>query len=223
MAGISGRLAKAYRGTVGTLAEALDALTDGGLYFIVSKGETSALPASVPVGYPFIANGTITLATGDSCYPLAYADDAFCIVKDKSVSASKGTYDVTTDCDDVRTFISDRLPSETLSLSGNVATDNDVLKAIEAHFNYVVTGDGAGVYTVKDLDHEPMWIVLDYTVRDRVSGENIKMKVIPVLFTGLSTNAPSEGIQDFSVDGQSAGKDELGNYGAVIYDVVPTA
>ena len=225
MAGIAGRKAKAYKGTVGTLIDtAATELTDGAVYFIKAKASTSSgLPADIPVGYAFIANGTVTIAEGDEVYPLTYADDFFCILKDKSTSASKGTYDSTTDCDDGRTYISDELPSETISLSGNFDLSNStsvaILKAFEAHFNVVVNGDGAGAYTVNDLDHDPIWMVLDYTTRGRVSGENIALKVVPILPTSFNKNANAEAIQDFSIDGQNAGQDELGNKGTMIYDI----
>lgn len=222
MAGLAGRLALAYRATIGTKVDATEALTDGAMYIVNAKGGTSALDASLPLGRPFIANGTITLATGDECYPVTYADDPFCVLKDKSTSASKGTLEVTTDCEDLRSYISDRLPSKTISLSGNVPKDNDVYKEVESHFEPVVTGDGAGAYTVKDLDHDAMWFVLDYTARGRASGEDIALTLVPVHFTGLSSNATQDGVQDFSIDGQDAGGVAIGDdiiYGGKVYDV----
>lgn len=222
MAGIAGRKARAYRATIGTKVDATDALTDGAMYIVNAKGGTSALDSALPLGRPFIANGTITLATGDECYPVTWADDPFCILKDKSTSASKGTLEVTTDCEDLRSYISDELPSQTLSFSGNVPTDNDVYKEVESHFEPVVTGDGAGAYTVKDLTHDPMWFVLDYTSRGRASGDDIALKLIPVQFTGFSPNATMDGVQDFSIDGQDAGGVVIGDdtiYGGKVYDV----
>ncbi len=226
MAGnLAGRLSKLFVGTVGSEVSTAGALTDGLIYFVSKIAVSgSGIPDGLAVGDAFIAD-SVTLVEGDGVYPLGITTGYVGIVKDKGVSASKGTIDMTADEDGpIGKKISNMLSSTSVSFSGNnSAKSAKKMSDFERVFNTVIVGDGEAGYTVKTFSDDPIWLVFDYTARDRAALGDIKMFVVPALLTSLNINTTPDGGQDFSADGESAGSDDLGNKQTMIYSMVPAA
>ena len=191
------------------------ALVVGDWYIISAKGGATTLPAAILVDYPFRATTALVPAAGDILYPITWTQ--LCVAKDKSVAYAKGELDATSDCDDIADYISNELPEQSFTFTGNNAAAQDIIQVLENRFSIVATDDGAGTYTFDEVDNADFWLKIDYSQRDRASTDDVKAVVGPVIFTSFDKSAPQNGIQDFSANGRWQSTDEAGHHGLLYY------
>lgn len=176
----------------GVLA-ATGALTANQWEEIVSVGGSTALPFS-DVGKIFKTPDTsqtpITLASGDSVYPLTLS--RICKA-DANFAIETGTIDVTDDCDD---GFSSNILDDIVSISGDLsgfAAFNDVTGALETNtlalFNRFITkatDDGAGVYTETEALNDKFYLFILMN-KNATATQIQNWLIVPVFLTSLGT------------------------------------
>lgn len=191
----SGAKTIAYRSVRGT-AVTTGALTANAWYEILTIGGTTALPTGFPVGAAFKTPDTsgtaITLAAGDSVYPLTLTQ---MFKTDANVQSEEGTVDVTDDSNaDYISEILDgyRKVSGTLNgfakvddATGVMATDTST---ILDRFFAKATDDGEGVYTWTAPANEKFLFFMCLN-KDAVATGTQNWLVIPILLTSVATGA----------------------------------
>ena len=213
----AGRNCRAYLLTLGT--EVTDTGVAGSWYFVKAKATSgSAIPSDIPVNKPFRVGTALTLVEGDILVPISKTLLGF--AKDKSVSGSKGTLDVTCDEDNVKDVISDKLASKSVDISGNnFGLASDPVKTLENHFGDIITDDGSDTYELTEVVHSKIWLMIAFMDRDLESGGSYKTVIIPVVPTSIKLGGAMSSVQDFSIQGEGAASDENGYEGVTYYGV----
>jgi len=159
-----------YSAATGTLVSAATVLTEDSWYMIYERASSgSTLPAFDPYEgmifkTPQDVTDAITLATGDSCYPLTLTE----ICKaDVEFSGEMGIIETTDSCDYPYTA---NIPDGFTNLSGSINTmlrfndDDDELVSVNLDFlkkfYTIVQDDGAGTYTITAKDDSDLYLMI---------------------------------------------------------------
>ena len=203
---LTGKSSILFNFAIGALVvgDGVAALDDDSWYKVAAiASPASELPGEV--GQIFKTPGSanaITPAVGDDVYPLTPTQ----ICKgDASYSASNGTVDVTDDCDGG--FNSNILDGVT-DLSGSFnaflrfkETDGDLanMPQIEIlnRFFDIVEDDGAGGYIITSKTGSELIIAIMLYKENVAVGSIQVWQLIPALLTGLTTDKPFKGGQNF--------------------------
>lgn len=162
---------------------------------IVSAGAAPAVPfatAGAIFKTPDTTQTPITLASGDSVYPLSLT--RICKA-DADFSAEVGTIDVTDDCDDgYGSMILDGITTLSGSLSG-FATYDDVTGALDTStaslFNKFldkIVDNGAGVYSKTESANEKFYLFM-YLNKDAAATQIQNILIVPVYLSSLGSGA----------------------------------
>ena len=172
------------------------ALSDDSWYKIFSFGDTSALP-DLRVGSifktPENAVNAITLATGDSVYPLTLTEQ--CRV-DLELSSEKGVIDTTDSCDGP--YMSN-IPDGYINMSGSINTmlrfdedTDEILPVTEDFLNRFfdfVDDDGEGTYAQSDAtDDDLLLMILLNSDSQDVDSMVENWLIVPAILSSASTN-----------------------------------
>jgi len=222
---IQGNKAILFNVTKGTLFEGTGALPlTANTWYLISSAIAVAPELPLGVGYIFkeaIAAGVLTPKVGENVYPLTFTK----ICKaDLSLSPSKGTVDVTDDCEaGYNAYISDGFTE--ISGSANAFfKENDPLGGMAAgqlafmqRFFDLVTDDGAGVYTFTAKNDDDMILAI-LKNSHRVAEDDVQIWIlVPVILSGITLDAPLKGAQTFNFNFQK------GQGAASIYQRVTNA
>jgi hypothetical protein len=181
----------AARGTI----KSSGALTANQWEEIVTAGAAPAIPfttAGAIFKTPDTSQTPITLASGDSVYPLTLT--RICKA-DADFSAEVGTIDVTDDCDDgYGSMILDGITTLSGNLSGFSRYD-DTTGALETStaslFNKFIdkaTDDGAGVYTQTNATNEKFYLFILLN-KDAAATQVQNWLIVPVYLSSLGAGA----------------------------------
>jgi hypothetical protein len=161
---------------------------------VVSAGDASALPVEVETGVfrsPDSTGTAITLATGDSVYPLTIAQ----ICKtDLEISIENGTIDVTDDCTlGFVTMILDGFTTISGSLNGFLKVDSITKKIVQGlellgRYFDTVEDDGLGGYVVTPHSNEQLLLMICLN-KDAKIDEYQNWLILPVYLPTLGTGA----------------------------------
>lgn len=183
--------AKATRGTALTTGTT----TANTWYEILTAGASTALPSSM-VGLVFRSPDTsstqITLATGDSVYPLTLTQ----ICKtDAEITCEEGTIDVTDDCENgYNAYILDGYRDVSGTLNGFLKFDDATGELMSGaaemlgRFFTVVTDDGDGTYVVTSAENEAFLLFMCMN-KDAAVGDIQNWIILPILLSSLGTGA----------------------------------
>ena len=165
-------------------------------YEVLSRGSSSTLPARILEGGVFKSPDTgssqITLAEGDSVYPLTLTE----ICKtDATIEGEEGTIEVTDDCESGYTsYILDGYVDLKGSLGGFLKLDDstgvikdDSLNFLKRFLDYV-TDDGEGNYVFTAKANEKLLLMICLN-KDAVATEKQNWLIVPVQITTLGTGA----------------------------------
>jgi hypothetical protein len=170
------------------------ALTADTWYEIVSKGVSPEVP-DLDVGSRFLSpkytGNAITLASGDSVYPLTLTE--FCKVT-VDYSGDMGVIDVTDDCD--YPYISNLVDGYT-NLSGSINTmvrfdevTDDIIDAAAEFMNRffdIVDDDGEGGYTLTEKDDSDLLLfILQNKNSLNVRGKVAVFLIVPIILNSIS-------------------------------------
>lgn len=192
---LNGLMAIANKSTRGTLLDALDVLPDNTWVEVVSVGVATTLPVPFETAKFKTPDATaaapITLAAGDSVYPLTI--EQICKT-DLELSLEEGTIDTTDDCGKGFTaMIHDGFKSITGTLNGFLKQDSVTKRIINGldllgRYFDVVEDDGAGVYQYTDAANESfdLFVCLN---KDAKIGDDQNWLIFPILITTLGTGA----------------------------------
>ena len=184
-----------YNAVKGTL-KTTGVLTRDSWYKIFSFGTASALPA-LKVGSIFKTpeedGDAITLATGDSVYPLTLTE--VCKV-DVEISGEMGVIDVTDSCD--APYMSN-IPDGFTNLSGSINTflrfdeDTDelvpVTKDFLVKFYDIIEDDGEGTYSLTaQNDNDLLLMILLNSKNAGVDGKVENWLITPAILNSVSNN-----------------------------------
>ncbi len=188
LAGPDGKLQSGKFGTPITTGDT----TAGVWYRIVAKGGATALPTNAPQGYLVKTPSPITLAVGDSVEPWEGVD--FCDVQSWSMEFEKASIDVTTLCDDVRTYRAGKTDL-TGSLEGVMTVGiTDAEGGFQNQFVTIAKLDAAQTspddYKVYPAQGAAIYAFL-YTDKTNVTGEEETLYFLPLELTGFSASATS--------------------------------
>lgn len=192
--------------TTGTLTAGTTWLT--GWYKINAFGTASALPTLKETSIfktPEAVIDAITLASGDSVYPLTLTE--VCKV-DIELSAEKGSVDATDSCDYPNTV---NLPDGFSNISGSINTmlrfDEDTCELIPVTREFLnkffdfVEDDGEGIYSLTSANDDDiiMMILLNSEEKD-IDGKVENWLITPAAITSASTNIAMKDVMkgDFS-------------------------
>jgi len=175
------------------------ALTADTWFMIATIGSATALPvvASQVIQSIFKSpknvGDAITLATGDSVWPLTLTE--ICKV-DVEISGEKGTIDTTDSCDYPFNV---SIPDGFTNLSGSINTmmrfddDTDALvpvtKDFLSRFYDIVVDDGEGVYTLTAKNDDDLIMFLNLNSEQVAVGNVETYFVTPAILTGVANNA----------------------------------
>lgn len=176
----------------GTLSE--------GWYVIISRGGASGLPVNsgaagaqdVGAKYMIYSDGTITLATGDSVYPLI--ETSSCDINAWTLEFTKDETEVTTFCDNIKKYIISDTSDATGSISGvNTIGITDQANGLTNQFITIVDTPNDG--STADLFPNSTEILLLelYTNVSSTNGENIDFYFLPVSLSSFSASSEKQG------------------------------
>lgn len=199
---ISGAKAIAYNCTKGTLVST-GALAVDRWYKINTAGSSTALPSETE-GFvfktPHLVADQITLATGDSVYPLTLTE--VCKI-DTEVSGEMGTIDTTDSCDyPYSTSIVDGYTTLSGSLNTMMRFDEDTGELSDAtqlfvnKFFDIMEDDGEGVYTyTAKNDTDLLFFFL--LNKDEIGGDGkvLNYLIIPVILSSITMNIALKDVQ----------------------------
>lgn len=210
---ISGKQAVLYSAAKGALIEGTGsvALANESWFMIAGiKAVGSELPIQ-KLGAIFKTGATahaITPAVGDNVYPLTLSQ----ICKgDLSVSGTKGTIDVTDDCEGpYNAYIVDGFTDLSGSFNsflkfndpaGGIAATQ---KAILSRFMDIVDDSGAGSYVVTDANDDDLILQVLLDSAPATVGLVQSWMNIPCILTGVTMDKPLKGVQNFDITWQKA-------------------
>ena len=189
----TGREAVASLMTKGEIISGITgALAKGVWYYVISRDDSSLIPANVSIGRAFLCSKAVAaLAAGDSVYPLSATVIGF--TRDKSLNASKTVTDATTDLDDEADNISDGLVSRTGSLTG-YDTKDTATATLKAAFNHSIIATAgaaaaADALVESEISTPKQIVMIDWTGREKVEGEDMLVDIFPCIFTSMDTGA----------------------------------
>lgn len=189
------------------------ALLKGVWYYVMARDASSLIPANVSVGRAFLCSQAVSaLAADDSVIPLTASMYGF--VKDKTLDATKTAVDATTDMDDESDFISDGLVGKTGTLNG-LDTDNAPTAGLKTQFYHTITATAGTEGAADTLTETPIstpkqLIMVNWSGRDPVEGENIEVDIMPVIFTSASQGASYGGVKSLNFNFQVTADDGEG-------------
>lgn len=198
--------AKATRGAV----LATGNTTANTWYEIATAGAATALPTT-EVGYVFRSPDTsssqITLASGDSVYPLTL--EQICKT-DAEITCEEGTIDVTDDCENgFNAYILDGYADISGTLNGFLKFDDDTGELMSGvaeflgRFFSVATDDGEGSYVVTAKSNEKFLLFMCMN-KDAAVGDIQNWIILPVLLSSLGTGAGLKDVQKRDLSWQKA-------------------
>jgi hypothetical protein len=195
----TGRDALAYTITKGTELSGVESgILKGIWYYVMAKDASTLLLGTVGVGRAFLCSKAVTaLAAGDSVVPLTLALLGF--VRDKQLDASKTATDSTTDIDEVSDYISDGLVSKTGSLNGYDLEDSPT-RILSAQFQHTLKATAGAVgeadtIVATDISTPKQLIMIDWTGRAPVEGQEIKVDIFPATFTAMSQTSSTGSVK----------------------------
>ena len=189
--------------------------TEKGLWYYVTKVDSSASVLPVGVGYPFLSATALTLAAGDEVVQVTKSLLGF--ARGKSISQSKNVVDATTDSDaGIAQQLSDGIVATTGSISGynEIPDANSAQEKIIQQFQ-TYARDIAGTVTVTEMKSEVMLLMIDWTAR-RIKasgpseGDPCEIDVMPVIFTSKNTDSDYGSPKGFNVDFTMTSRDDDG-------------
>lgn len=208
----SGKQAILYSGAEGALVEGdgIADLADDSWFKIVDIATASELPIGEETAIfksPKNAANAITPAEGDDVYPVTLTQ--LCKT-DCSISTSKGSIDITDDCDD---GYNSYIPDGYSDISGNINgfmkfNDTGGLatghKALLARFFNIVDDDGEGTYNVTSKNDTKMLLFILMNSDDTTTGNVETWLIVPVILSGTTTDKPLKGGQNLDLTFQKA-------------------
>lgn len=191
----NGLKAKVYTAARGA-AVTTGALTANTWYEVLTRGSSSALPASFVETCVFKSPDTgstaITLASGDSVYPLTLTE----VCKtDCTIDMEEGTVDVTDDCESGSTaYVLDGYVDMKGTLGGFFKLDDatgvikdDTLNFLKRFLDYATdTGEGVYTFTAKANEKILLFVCLN---KDAIATNKQNWLLLPVLFPSMSMGA----------------------------------
>ena len=186
-AGQSGKLYSVERGTLVDTGS----LTTGAWYQIVSRGGASALP-DAPVLAMFRPSSAITLAAGDSVYPLTVTRCAF--ARDTKRAGSKEKFDMTTQVDQSSTYVVDEIVELTGTIDGVFDTTDPQVTEILSQYSPTVEYAVDDSATVHDVNSDIVRFMLS---RDE-HGDPEVWQYMPMVIDSLNDDKPMKDAQMIS-------------------------
>jgi len=194
-------------------------LSTGDIVVVSAKASTSSIFGDVPLYNFFIANKSLTLASGDKCYKCTphFLGQA----TGKTVSASKNTTDVTIDYDAKTNNVTDGVVTLSGSISGSFVTETlastSGVNILKKRFGNIteISAQGAATYEAAATDEKDILMIV-WNGRDAAADDYIEFEIIPVLFTNLSKGGQYNSPQSFDVDFTGNDSDEHGYIGGNI-------
>lgn len=226
--GTDGRRANVYLLTPGTEVTT-GALTAGTVYYITglassSSAITTALQAddtetTLTTGMPFICpSAGITLVEGDAVVPMTKSLLGF--ARDKSLSISKDTIDVTCDINKTSNqYISSGLRTVSGSVSGYDLLSNDPSSAINilrSEFSDIGIEDDDGKFVYRAATNSKYLFLFDWREENLQVGEYYDVTIQPVILSQLENSASYGSAKAFNISFQGCDSDENGYKGAYI-------
>lgn len=213
---LTGKKAKLFLGAKGALVDT-GTLDANALYIIETIAETaSALPSLGGVGAifrsPDVSASAITLAAGDSVYPLS--QDRNCKT-DLNISFEEGTIDITDDCENgYNAMILDGYVTISGDFNGFMKIDEETgaivtgIQDIFGKFIDVVTDDSNGVYTYTTRDNDTVYLEVLLN-EDAKVGDVQNWLFVPIIMSSFSTggglkDATSRNISWTKADGPAS-------------------
>lgn len=209
---IQGNKALLFNVTKGTLFQGTGALPlTANTWYLINSAITVAPELPFGVGYMFKesnAAGVITPKVGEDVYPLTFTK----ICKaDLSLSTSKGTVDVTDDCQEgYNAYISDGFTEITGSAnaffkqndpSGDMVSGQ--LDLIKRFFD-VITDSGTGTYVLTPKNDDDLILAI-LKNSNKIAANDVQIWVlVPVILTGITLDSPLKGVQSFNFNFQKA-------------------
>lgn len=193
-----------YAGKYGTPVIEAAVLEKGTFYRVDAIGAATAFPADVEVGYLVQGDGVITLAADDVASP--FEGTPYCDITTWSMDFSKAEVDVTTFCDDNKTYRASKYDDITGATEG-IMTEGitDQPEAIMNHF-VTIADETTGTYTISPKDGEELIAQL-YTDEGGDVDEVISFYFLPIVLTGFSASAGGDEAQTFSSPFRAAPSD----------------
>lgn len=189
-----GRDGEVYSVVKGTPVEGNgSAALNADTYYIVSeRGASSTLPEGLEVGYVFKGETTIIPAEGDVVIPLELTKK--CDVTNFSVEYSADEIDVTTLCDNERTYRAGFVDA-TGSLEG--VTTIGVSEYLMNKFVPIVTQTGANI-EVSEINGEP--IIVRLVLNKKTAGGDIVSYFAPITITSYNLGATIDDAQTYTAN-----------------------
>jgi len=208
---LSGKKAILFNAEKGTLIEgnASTPLADNSWFIISAKATSSTLP--LRVGDIFKtpdSENAITPAIGDNVFPITLSK--ICKV-DASISTEKGTIDVTDDCEEgYNAYIVDGYSDISGSGTGFLKYDETTgelgvdSKAYLNRFFDLVSDDGAGTYSLTAKNDDDIFLAILNNSDFNSEGNIQEWLMVPAILTGITTDKPLKGVQNFDFNWQKA-------------------
>lgn len=189
-----GRDGEVYSVVKGTPVEGNgSAALNADTYYVVSeRGASSTLPEGLEVGYVFKGETTIIPAEGDVVIPLELTKK--CDVTNFSVEYSADEIDVTTLCDNERTYRAGFVDA-TGSLEG--VTTIGVSEYLMNKFVPIVTQTGANI-EVSEINGEP--IIVRLVLNKKTAGGDIVSYFAPITITSYNLGATIDDAQTYTAN-----------------------
>lgn len=192
---LNGAQAIAFNCTEGTIVTTGTLIADK-WYRIATVGAATALPSDKELAVfktPLLVADAITLATGDSVWPLTL--DEVCKV-DMEMSGEMGVIDVTDSCDAPYNV---SIPDGYVNLSGSINTmmrfDKDTGELADAtqlfvnKFFDIMEDDNKGVYTFTPQNTTDLLFAILLNKEDMSTADGVaNYLIIPVILSSLSMN-----------------------------------
>jgi len=178
-------------------------LTDGDIlssdksYVIDAIDPTnSVFPPGAEVGYLYDATQDIPLAAGDICRH--FSGTKLCDIQSWSMDFSKAEVDVTTLCDETKSYRASKYDDITGNLEGVMTTEiTDAPNGLLNQFVTIVEQDGDTSMTIMPKEGVEVYAQL-FTDNTEVSGEVTGYYFTPIVLTGFSASAGGDDAQTFS-------------------------
>jgi hypothetical protein len=182
-------------------------LVTGKWYKVLTKGGTTALPATSIVGDVFRAQSAITLASGDSVCRIDLEKAAF--VTNVPGGKSKEKFENTVQTDDDKSYVEGDKSEKTGTINGYFFVGTDQVKAILGRFYRIAAYNGTTA-----VFSSPQTGVVDFFLsrnETTESGDTEVWEYMPSIIDSITVDKPMEGNQtlDFSYTGIGAERPSL--------------
>lgn len=199
----SGKQAILFNNTLGTLivGDAATALADDAWFKINAVAAVSTLPYGVGNQFKTSAGSPITPAIGDDVYPLTKTK--ICKV-DAEVTTTKGTIDVTDDCEApynamITDGFTDISGSAGAFLKFNIPGGGleTTQKEFLNRFFDIQEDDGAGSYSLTSQNDDNIEIAMLWNSDQIAVGDVQVWMLTPAILSEISLSKPLKGVQNF--------------------------